>query len=145
MSEALDARLLTAKFRRAPAHKEDSVMALIMIITQYSEAGFKSVALGESGDRLEANKAHFKKKCAELKAQYFSTTDGFIYTIIEGDPSILPMMHFTSKGTGGFQHMEAKLLIESHELFDHAKKAGELFGTLSPPNRDEIDRMLLEE
>ena len=55
------------------------------------------------------------------------------------------MMHFTSKGTGGFQHMEAKLLIESHELFDHAKKAGELFGTLSPPNRDEIDRMHLDE
>tara|TARA_B100000989_G_C19490414_1_gene449499 strand:- start:551 stop:913 length:363 start_codon:yes stop_codon:yes gene_type:complete len=120
-------------------------MALIMIITQYSEAGFKSVALGESGDRLEANKAHFKILGAELIAQYFSTTDGYIYTIIEGDPSIIPMMHFTSKGTGGFQHMEAKLLIESHELFDHAKKAGELFGTLSPPNRDEIDRMLLDE
>ncbi len=120
-------------------------MALIMIITQYSEAGFKSVALGESGDRLEANKAHFKKLGAELKAQYFSTTDGYIYTIIEGDPSILPMMHFTSKGTGGFQHMEAKLLIETHDLADHAKKAGELFGSFSPPNRDEIDRMLLDE
>ena len=107
-------------------------MALIMIITQYSEAGFKSVALGESGDRLEANKAHFKKLGTELKAQNFSITDGYIYTIIEGDPSILPMMHFTSKGTGGFQHMEAKLLIETHDLADHAKKLASYLAVFRP-------------
>ena len=54
-------------------------------------------------------------------------------------------LHFIGKATGGFQYIEEKLLISGEEFRARSRQVGEQVNKFDAPNRDEIDRMLLDE
>ena len=120
-------------------------MALMMLITQYSKEAYRSVADGKGGDRGKANEELMSRLEAKIIDQYFSPGDGFIYTILEGKPEIMTDLHFIGKATGSFQYIEVKLLISSEEFRARSRQVGEQVNKFDAPNRDEIDRMLLDE
>ena len=120
-------------------------MALMMLISQYSNEAYRSVADGKGGDRAKANEESMARLGAKIITQYFSPGDGFIYTIIEGKPEIMTDLHFIGKATGAFEYIEVKLLISVEEFRARSKEIGEEVNNFDAPNRDEIDRMLLDE
>ncbi len=47
--------------------------------------------------------------------------------------------------TGGYTNCKSEILHNEEEMASHRQRARALFPSFDAPNRDEIDRMLLEE
>ena len=120
-------------------------MALMMTIMRYSPEAFRSVAHGQAGDRRKAVDEALARLRAKILATYFSPGDALIYLIIEGDPSIMTEIQFMLQGSGGYTDVTVKLLLTGKEFQEKGKGAGEILDRFGAPNRDEIDRLLLEE
>ena len=120
-------------------------MALMMTIMRYSTEAFRSVAHGQAGDRRKAADDAFARLGAKRLATYFSPGDALIYLIIEGDPHIMTEIQFMLQGSGGYTDVSVKLLLTGKEFQEKGEGAGEILDRFGAPNRDEIDRLLLEE
>ena len=97
------------------------------------------------GDREEASRKALSEKGMELKATYFKTASGSAVLIVEGDPEKLTVLEVWAMSTGAFQSVEAEVLIPPNSISEAAETVSEVYGEYDAPNRDEIDRMLLDE
>ena len=81
----------------------------------------------------------------EAEAFYYSPTAFCQFVIMEGDVSDLAAAEFAFMSSGAFKSAEAHLLITGAEMNAAQKRAGRIVSNYDAPNRDEIDRMLLDE
>ena len=64
--------------------------------------------------------------------------------MVEGDPNELGVREFTLRESGGFEAIEIEQIMTSDEIIEVMGRAKSLAGDYAAPNRDEIERMLLE-
>ena len=65
--------------------------------------------------------------------------------MIKGDPEKTFLAEMVMTASGGFTSVETETLITADEMLEYQKEAGRLTNRYDAPNRDEIDRMLLDE
>ena len=63
----------------------------------------------------------------------------------EGDPKAMVAAEISAMATGGYASAQCEVIITPEDLLDEAKRAADLTAAFDAPNRDEIDRMLLDE
>ncbi len=119
-------------------------MALIMMRSQYNEAGFKGTA-SDPTNRREAGAAGFKRMGWELKEMYYLPATAQWVMICEGDPKKMVAAEISLMATGGFASAQCEVIVTPEEFLEEAQSAAKLTATFDAPNRDEIDRMLLDE
>ena len=64
--------------------------------------------------------------------------------MVEGDPNGPGVREFTLRESGGFEAIEIEQIMTSDEIIEVMGRATSLAGDYDAPNRNEIDRMLLE-
>ena len=64
--------------------------------------------------------------------------------MVEGDLNELGVRESTLRESGGFEAIEIEQIMTSDEIIEVMGRAKSLAGDYAAPNRDEIDRMLLE-
>ena len=119
-------------------------MALIMMRTQFNEAGFKGIA-SDPRNRREAATAGFKRMGWELRDIYYLPATNQWMLIAEGDPKKMVAAEISTMATGGYSSAQCEVITTPEEFLEEAQSAAELTATFDAPNRDEIDRKLLEE
>ena len=120
------------------------VMVKILLKGSFNEDGYKG-AVNDPADREIAARQLFKRACLEVESFYFSPTAGCQFVIMEGDVTQLAAAEFAFMSSGAFMSVEAHILITGSEMTTAQKLAGNLVSDYDAPNRDEIDRMLIEE
>ena len=65
--------------------------------------------------------------------------------IAEGDPQKMVAAEIIAMATGGYASAQCEVITTPEEFLEEAQSAAELTATFDAPNRDEIDRMLLDE
>ena len=65
--------------------------------------------------------------------------------IAEGDPKKMVAAEISTMATGGYSSAQCEVITTPEEFLKEAQSAAELTATFDAPNRDEIDRMLLDE
>ena len=119
-------------------------MALIMMRTQFNEAGFKGIA-SDPRNRRKAAVLGFKQIGWELKDMFYLPATTQWMMIAEGDPKKMVAAEITAMATGGYASAQCEVITTPEEFLEEAQSAAELTATFDAPNRDEIDRMLLDE
>ena len=119
-------------------------MALIMMRTQFNEAGFKGIA-SDPRNRREAAIAGFKRMGWELRDMFYLPATTQWMVIAEGDPKTVVAAEITAMATGGYASAQCEVITTPEEFLEKAQSAAELTATFYTPNRDEIDRIQLEE
>ena len=119
-------------------------MALIMMRTQFNEAGFKGI-VSDPRNRREAAAAGFKRMGWELKEMYYLPATTQWMMIAEGDPKAMVAAEISAMATGGYASAQCEVITTPEDFLDEAQRAADLTAAFDAPNRDEIDRMLMEE
>ena len=119
-------------------------MALIMMRTQFNEAGFKGIA-SDPRNRREAAAAGFKRMGWELKEMYYLPATTQWMMIAKGDPKAMVAAEISAMATGGYASAQCEVITAPEDFLDEAKRAADLTAVFDAPNRYEIDRMLMEE
>ena len=119
-------------------------MALIMMRTQFNEAGFKGIA-SDPRNRREAAAAGFKRMGWELKEMYYLPATTQWMMIAKGDPKAMVAAEISAMATGGYASAQCEVITTPEDFLDEAQRAADLTAAFDAPNRDEIDRMLLDE
>ena len=119
-------------------------MALIIMCTQFNEAGFKGIA-SDPRNRREAAAAGFKRMGWELKEMYYLPATTQWMMIAEGDPRAMVADEISAMATGGYASAQCEVITTPEDFLDEAQRAADLTAAFDAPNRDEIDRMLMEE
>ena len=76
---------------------------------------------------------------------YWSSTEACAITLCGGDAANIPAIKIILMATGGYTNCKSEILHNEEEIASHRQHAQALFPSFDAPNRDEIDRMLLEE
>ena len=66
-------------------------------------------------------------------------------TLCEGDAANIPAIKISFMAPGGYTNCKSEILHNEEEIASHQERARALFPSFDAPNRDEIDRMVLEE
>ena len=119
-------------------------MALIMIRTQFNEAGFKGIA-SDPRNRREAAAAGFKRMGWELKEMYYLPATTQWMMIAEGDPKAMVAAEISAMATVGYASAQCEVITTPEDFLDEARGGADLTAAFDAPNRDETDRMLMEE
>ena len=119
-------------------------MALIMMRTQFNEAGFKGIA-SDPRNRREAAAAGFKRMGWELKEMYYLPATTQWMRIAEGDPKAMVAAEISAMATGGYASAQCEVITTPEDFLDEAQRTADLTAAFDAPNRDEIDRMLMKE
>ena len=119
-------------------------MAKILLKGSFNEEGYRG-AVAEPADRETAARQLFTKAGLKVESFYFSPTAGCQFVIMEGDVTQLAAAEFAFMSSGAFMSVEAHILISGSEMTAAQKLAGDFVSDYDAPNRDEIDRMLMEE
>ena len=119
-------------------------MALIMTRTQFNESGFKGIA-SDPRNRREAAAAGFKRMGWELKEMYYLRATTQWMMIAEEDPKAMVAAEISAMATGGYASAQCEVITTPEDFLDEAQRAADLTAAFDAPNRDEIDRMLMEE
>ena len=99
------------------------------------------------------NNPHDRKAAADkfgnsivfkLLNYYFAPATGPAVAF-EGDPNIMPLLELVIMESGSFLTCGAEILTPIEELMEMQVTANALITEYDAPNRDEIDRMLLDE
>ena len=96
-------------------------------------------------NRREAVRGVLAEMGWDLVEAYFSTTRGGGVLLIKGDPEKTFLAEMVMMASGGFTSVENETLITADEMLAYQKEAGRLTDRYDAPNRDEIDRILLDE
>ena len=115
-----------------------------MMRTQFNEAGFKGIA-SDPRNRREAAIAGFKRMGWELRDMFYLPATTQWMVIAEGDPKTVVAAEITAMATGGYASAQCEVITTPEEFLEKAQSAAELTATFYTPNRDEIDRIQLEE
>ena len=65
--------------------------------------------------------------------------------IAEGDPKAMVAAEISAMATGGYASAQCEVITAPEDFLDEAQRAADLTAAFDAPNRDEIDRMLMEE
>ena len=63
----------------------------------------------------------------------------------EGDPKAMVAAEISAMATGGYASAQCEVITTPEDFLDEAQRAADLTAAFDAPNRDEIDRMLMEE
>ena len=100
--------------------------------------------MADPADRETAARQLFTKAGLEVESFYFSPTAGCQFVIMEGGITQLAAAEFACMSSGAFMSVEAHILISGSKMTAAQKLAGDFVSDYDAPNRDEIDRILLE-
>ena len=120
-------------------------MAVIFLRARMSEQGRR--ALGAPGAGLARKKA-MQDLCDELGFEHIEicrSTSGEAVNILRGPAEKVVLMQQIMDRTGAYASLEAEILETIDELSVHEELARKIAPKFIPPDRDEIDRMLLDE
>ena len=121
-------------------------MATILVRNRFSNEGMKGLVDRRGDDNREvATRNAFELIGVELKSWYFSTEDASAVLVVEGDAKKIPLIEAWALASGVFTQTHAEVLIPVSEFSEALGELSQVFGAYDAPNRDEIDRMLLDE
>ena len=63
----------------------------------------------------------------------------------KGDPKAMVAAEISAMATGGYASAQCEVITTPEDFLDEAQRAADLTAAFDAPNRDEIDRMLMEE
>ena len=119
-------------------------MALILVRTRYNSEGFRGIA-NDPSDRRAASEAGFAAANWQLRDMYFLPSSSEWLMIVEGDPENMVAMEVSIMSSGAFEYAHCEVIVTPEAFLTQTQRAGELAAKYDAPNRDEIDRMLLED
>ena len=109
-----------------------------------NDQGFKGL-VNNPYDRKTATENFSKKIGFRLLNYYFTPATGSAVVTFEGDPKKMPLLEMIIMESGSFLTCGVEILTPVEELIEMQVTANSLTSEYDAPNRDEIDRMLLEE
>ena len=121
-----------------------------VIIVRMRPTAATRVNIGASGLVAGGLGAAIKDLCAEIDdlafmGFYASVSAGEGVALLEGDPSLQLSVYQTLNWSGAFEYVTCEVLLPSDEIASSRVLAEKLGARFNAPNRDEIDRMLLDE
>ena len=119
-------------------------MATILIRSWFTEQSFKN-RLEAQESRAGAVRSLLEKLARKLINIYGSSTEACAITLCEGNAANIPAIEIIFMATGDYTKCKSEILHNEEEMASHRQPARALFPSFDAPNRDEIDRMLLEE
>ena len=119
-------------------------MAVIQLRGQFNDQGFKGL-VNNPHDRKAAAKKIAEALGFKFLNYYFAPATGSAVVTFEGDPNKMPLLELVTMESGSFLTCGAEILTPIEELLEMQETANELLSQYDAPNRDEIDRMLLDE
>ncbi|MDC2993017.1 MAG: hypothetical protein VX168_10625 [Pseudomonadota bacterium] len=121
-------------------------MAIIEVRTRFTEdAKRKMASVSGTSDRVGAMREIAGEIGLELIAGFYSTSHDEGIAHLSGDPSKIPLLQTILNGSGAYEYARSDILIEGSEMSQLRETAKHIQSKFDAPNRDEIDRMLLEE
>ena len=120
-------------------------MATILLRMKFSEQSKLAAGRGRTG-----LKEAIPRLCEQLGDFKFlnlfsSLSEGEMVAQLEGPAERVMVLHQVLNWSGAFDHVRSEILIPSEDMSGYRPIAEDLAADFAPPNRDEIDRMLLEE
>ena len=128
----------------AMQYKKGHVMPRFMIRARYSQESFKGL-ISEPGNRRVESAKIYAEVGAKLIDFYFDLSASESIAIVDAELEQLRVLKIYGMASGAFLESVQSELITAEELENLSQAAGTVGSGYSPPNRDEIDRMLLEE
>ena len=119
-------------------------MAVIQLRGQFNDQGFKGL-VNNPHDRKAAADKFANSIGFKLLNYYFAPATGSAVVTFEGDPNKMPLLELVIMESGSFLTCGAEILTPIEELMEMQVTANALISEYDAPNRDEIDRMLLDE
>ena len=120
-------------------------MAIMLVRASYTSEGFKGLVEQPHNRRDAVADAWLKVDCTLRDLFYSSSQSGWVM-IVEGDPDKLVEAEFSVLASGAIASYTAELLHTPETVFAATQRVNESAGKIyDAPNRDEIDRMLLDE
>ena len=122
-------------------------MAVFLIRVRYSETSRKTMAQNPKTP-LE-RKATMQRLCDDLGCKllgvYLSLVTGEGVTCVEGPTETATIIQQVMLSTGAYDTIEKDVLVTVEELTDNRSRVEKLAASFRPPDRDEIDNLLLDE
>ena len=125
-------------------YKKGNVMPRFMIRARYSQESFKGL-ISEPGNRRVESEKLYAEVGAKLVDFYFDLSASESIAIVDADLEQLRVLKIYGMASGAFLESVQSELITAEELENLSQAAGTVGSGYSPPNRDEIDRILLDE
>ena len=119
-------------------------MALILVKTRYNSEGFRGIA-NDPSDRRAASEAGFAAANWQLRDMYFLPSSSEWLMIVEGDPENMVAMEVSIMSSGAFEYAHCEVIVTPEAFLTQTQQAGKLAAKYDAPNRDEIDRVLLDD
>ena len=122
-------------------------MPLTILRVRHSQESRRLMAqiLRAGLDRKAAMQELCESVGCKLVQIYISMTTGEGVNLIEGPPEEISVIHQVMWNTGAYDTMETEVCISVDEHFERRDRVADLTQKFTPPDRDEIDRMLLDE
>ena len=115
-----------------------------MIRARYSQESFKGL-ISEPGNRRVESEKLYAEVGAKLVDFYFDLSASESIAIVDAELEQLRVLKIYGMASGAFLESVQSELITAEELENLSQAAGTVGSGYSPPNRDEIDRILLDE
>ena len=117
-------------------------MAIILMKTRYNGASFQGM-VSDPTDRREATQDAFSQFGWRLRDMFWipSTAEWLILAV--GDPEMFITAVVSAMASGAFEYATCEVIATPEEF--RARSAAAQNVVVKAPNRDEIDRMLMEE
>ncbi len=119
-------------------------MALILLRTKWNNEAFKGMVASPT-NRRKATEEAFQTIGWKLRHIYLCIASETWHILAEGDPSKMIQAEILCRASGGYDSAEAEIVVTPEEFFDAASEMSQKIAEFDAPNRDEIDRMLLDE
>ncbi len=115
-----------------------------MLRARYSQESFKGL-IAELGNRRTESEKLYAGVGAKLIDYYFDLSASESIAIVDAELEQLRVLKIYGMASSAFLESVQSELITAEELEKLSRSAGTVGSEYSPPNRDEIDRMLLDE
>ena len=119
-------------------------MPKFMLRARYSQESFKGLIAEPGNRRIESEKL-YAEVGAKLIDYYFDLSASESIAIVDAELEQLRVLKIYGMASGAFLESVQSELITAEELEKLSRSAGTVGSEYSPPNQDEIDRMLLED
>ena len=123
-------------------------MALIQIRVRPNSS--TRVTMGNSGKLAGGFADSLKELCLKVDGLEFSgffvsmaNSEGVV--MLDGDPNKLSVVYQVLNWSGAFEYVKCEILTPAEEISENRPLAEQLAPSFNAPNRDEIDRILLDE
>ena len=121
-----------------------AAMATIMIRYSLSQESFRNI-LAQEETRESAVRDILAEFGFTFLNMYFSSSKASFIVLADGDPMRVPALEMMYLASGAYVGCECEVLHSPAEVKEQKKLARAVSPKFDAPNRDEIDRMLLDE